>query len=130
MGFSGDTLYVIFSDLIFESPRLKNTVAYYARREDNSMIPTCPKGKNIFPVIFIRESTLELDRDVYNEYMLDVLAHEMLHYAMDAMGNFKTKYGHDEEFLAYARGWNKEFEDLGIEIKPYASDYEIKLLIK
>lgn len=129
--YSGEKLYVLFSDEMFDSPRWVNTVAYYATRKDERMFPTAPKYKDgVFPLIVIRSSTTLLSRDIYYEYMRDVLAHEMLHYALERYEDFNISHQHDDVFLSFAKGWSAELADLNIDIKPYASQYELELLIK
>lgn len=129
--YSGETLYVLFSDEMFESPRWQNTIAYYACRTDERMFPTTPKYKNgVFPLIVVRNSTTKIDKYTYNEYMRDVLVHEMLHYALNRYEDFNIDHQHDDTFMKFALGWSKELSDLNIEIKPYASQFELDLLIK
>lgn len=121
--YSGDKVYIVFSDEMFDSPRYSDTIALYITLKDNK--PT--KGDGVFPVIFLRESILELDEYTYKEYMKPVLAHELLHYACAVYDDFGPERGHDNMFANCCKSWSAA---LDMEIKVKATAYECDLLIK
>lgn len=123
--YTGDKVYVMFEDDMFSND---NRIAYYADITDSRFFPSKNGiGNERFPVIVFREKALKLTYLEYKMYMRDVVAHELLHYALDIYTDYDGTYKtHDERFEMYANGFN---ETLGTNIKCYATAEEVCTLV-